>query len=90
MRAAIALAIAALNPVAAQQDRVQAGTLNCDISGGLGLIIGSQKDVTCLFVPADAIAAARSLYRHDHKVRARSRRHVRRPDGVGGLRANQS
>jgi hypothetical protein len=51
---AIALAIALLNPLAAQQDRVQAGTLNCDISGGLGLIIGSQKDVTCLFVPADA------------------------------------
>ena len=51
--AVIALAITALNPVAAQQDRVQAGNLVCDISGGLGLIIGSQKDVTCQFIPSD-------------------------------------
>jgi len=58
--AAIVLAIAALNPLAAQ-DRVQAGTLNCDISGGLGVIIGSQKQVTCQFLPAD-VSIPREVY----------------------------
>jgi hypothetical protein len=33
-------------------DRIQAGTLTCDISGGLGFIIGSQKTLNCSFVPA--------------------------------------
>jgi hypothetical protein len=48
-------AIAAITTVSAQpQDRVQAGVLNCDVSGGLGLILGSQKEVTCQFLPADA------------------------------------
>jgi hypothetical protein len=32
-------------------DRVQAGTLTCDISGGIGFIIGSQKAINCSFVP---------------------------------------
>jgi hypothetical protein len=36
----------------AQPDRTRAGTLSCDISGGIGMIIGSQKDVTCMFTPA--------------------------------------
>lgn len=51
-----ATAIAALHALSASaqpQDRVQAGQLNCDVSGGLGLIIGSQKEVTCQFIPAD-------------------------------------
>jgi hypothetical protein len=34
---------------AAAQDRVKAGTLVCDVSAGIGMIIGSQKDVQCLF-----------------------------------------
>ena len=38
-----------LEPAAAQ--RVKAGVLSCDISGGLGLIIGSQRSVQCLFTP---------------------------------------
>jgi hypothetical protein len=33
-------------------ERVQAGTLTCDISGGVGFIIGSQKALNCSFVPA--------------------------------------
>jgi uncharacterized protein DUF992 len=32
-------------------DRVQAGRLTCDISGGIGFIIGSQKALNCSFVP---------------------------------------
>ena len=30
----------------------QAGTLNCDVSAGIGLILGSQRQVNCLFTPA--------------------------------------
>jgi hypothetical protein len=37
---------------ASAQERVQVGTLECDISGGLGFIIASQKRLSCLFVPA--------------------------------------
>lgn len=52
--AALSLIAAATSPLQAQpKERVQAGVLNCDVSGGLGLIIGSQKEVTCQFVPAD-------------------------------------
>jgi hypothetical protein len=47
------LVAAGLNVSAQPQDRVQAGVLNCDVSGGLGLIIGSQKEVTCQFLPTD-------------------------------------
>jgi hypothetical protein len=37
---------------AAAQDRVQAGTLGCDISAGIGLILGSQRTLNCTFTPA--------------------------------------
>ena len=33
-------------------EHVQAGSLTCDISGGIGFIIGSQKALNCAFVPA--------------------------------------
>jgi len=46
---ALALAVASLDPAAAQ--RVKTGVLNCDVSGGFGWIIGSQKSVSCLFTP---------------------------------------
>jgi hypothetical protein len=32
---------------------VQTGVLSCDISAGIGLIIGSNKEVTCLFKPVN-------------------------------------
>src|SRR6266849_3506504 len=37
---------------ASAQDRVKAGTLTCDISAGIGLIVGSQKQVSCMFTPS--------------------------------------
>jgi hypothetical protein len=46
---AVALAVASANPAAAQQ--VKAGVLTCDVSAGIGLIIGSQKQVSCVFSP---------------------------------------
>lgn len=33
-------------------NRTKAGTLTCDISGGIGVIIASKKTVACMFTPA--------------------------------------
>jgi hypothetical protein len=32
----------------------QAGTLNCDVSAGIGLVLGSQRQINCLFTPVYA------------------------------------
>jgi hypothetical protein len=45
-----ALAVGA-GPATAQ--RQQVGLLSCDISAGIGLIIGSQRQVSCIFAPTD-------------------------------------
>lgn len=37
---------------AAAQQRVQTGTLACDVSAGLGLIVGSQRSINCSFTPS--------------------------------------
>jgi len=57
--ALILLAVASAGPAAAQQ--VRAGLLTCDVSAGLGLIIGSQKQLSCVFAPDNA-AIAREEY----------------------------
>jgi hypothetical protein len=50
-----AVGMLAFEPAAAQSaNRVKAGMLSCDISGGLGMIIASQKQVTCMFTPSQA------------------------------------
>jgi Protein of unknown function (DUF992) len=49
---AVAAVMASPVPTMAQTERVKAGTLTCDISGGIGLIITSHKDVTCMFTPS--------------------------------------
>jgi hypothetical protein len=36
----------------AAQDRVEIGTLGCDISAGIGLILGSQRTINCTFTPS--------------------------------------
>lgn len=33
------------------QHRVRAGTLNCDVSGGIGMIVASKKQVRCIYSP---------------------------------------
>ena len=52
--ATLTAAAVALNAgtAVAQVQRVQAGTLACDISGGIGLIIGSQRTLNCSFTPS--------------------------------------
>ena len=47
--AALVLAFAALEPAAAQ--RARTGLLNCDVSAGIGFIIGSQRSLICRFTP---------------------------------------
>ncbi len=37
---------------AAAATRVQAGSLTCDISEGFGLIVGSKRDINCVFTPS--------------------------------------
>ena len=50
---AVAAAMALPAPAMAQQaQRTKVGALSCDISGGIGLIITSKKDVTCMFTPS--------------------------------------
>jgi len=50
--AALLIAAAALAMIAnlanAQQRRIQVGTLTCSLSAGVGLIVGSQRNVNCL------------------------------------------
>jgi hypothetical protein len=46
---ALGLALGGARPVAAQQ--VRAGVLSCDVAGGVGLVLGSQKLVSCAFTP---------------------------------------
>jgi uncharacterized protein DUF992 len=59
--ASFVIAVALGHGPASAQDRIQVGTLECDISGGLGFIIASQKRLSCLFVPAQP-GAPQELY----------------------------
>jgi hypothetical protein len=55
LSAVAVLAMAALAlpiPASAQANRTKVGTLSCDISGGIGLIITSKKELTCMFTPS--------------------------------------
>jgi hypothetical protein len=47
--------------VAPAPERVKVGMLGCDISAGIGMIIGSQRQMTCLFTPAEQ--GPREVYR---------------------------
>lgn len=53
--ASAALALLAMPFVAdaAQTQRTEFGTLTCNVEGGVGLIVGSSKGMTCSFAPAD-------------------------------------
>lgn len=52
--AATCIAVAALatflaSPADAQENRVQVGTLNCSLSSSIGMVVGSQRNVNCIF-----------------------------------------
>jgi len=44
--------VSAIDGAAAQGQMLQVGTLFCDVSAGIGMIIASQKSVQCTFAPA--------------------------------------
>jgi hypothetical protein len=46
---AATIATLSIVPAAAQRDRVRVGTLECSISSSIGMIVGSQRNVNCLF-----------------------------------------
>jgi hypothetical protein len=47
------LGLAMCAPVQAQRPVwEQSGTLNCDVSGGIGFIVTSQRQINCLFTPS--------------------------------------
>jgi uncharacterized protein DUF992 len=48
---AAAVAATATIPTDAQPSRVQVGTLACSISAGVGLLVASQRNVSCNFQP---------------------------------------
>jgi Protein of unknown function (DUF992) len=48
---AAALATVLSTPVGAQQDRVQAGSLECSMSSSIGLIVASQRNIACNYKP---------------------------------------
>jgi len=50
---AVVAAVALPASTAAQAvERTKVGTLTCDISAGIGLIITSKKNLTCMFTPS--------------------------------------
>jgi hypothetical protein len=59
---ATAAIAAALASPAAAQERTKVGMLECDISGGVGMIIASQKQVQCVFTPASPEFGRREVY----------------------------
>jgi hypothetical protein len=50
--AAAAVAIAASGPAQAAPEPTKVGTLACDISAGIGLIVTSKKNLSCIFTPS--------------------------------------
>ena len=53
MAAMAAVTSAALtSPAPAQPNRTKVGTLACDISAGIGLIVTSKKNLACMFTPS--------------------------------------
>jgi hypothetical protein len=51
LMAAAALGTVLVMPADAQPSRVQVGKLACSISAGIGLLVGSQRNVNCSFQP---------------------------------------
>jgi hypothetical protein len=51
--AALALAALAGAPAQAQSSRVRVGALTCNVAAGVGMIIGSQKSMSCTYQSID-------------------------------------
>jgi len=55
---ALIIPLALAGPATAQQN-VSAGTLSCDVSAGVGLILTQRQSLSCLFTPANGAAPDR-------------------------------
>lgn len=51
--AALAAVLMTAGITQAAETRVQVGRLSCDVEGGIGLLIGSTKEMTCRFIRKD-------------------------------------
>lgn len=51
--AAVSATVMASAVWAADVERTEIGTLKCDVAGGVGLILGSKKKMTCVFEKND-------------------------------------
>ncbi|MDP3896040.1 MAG: DUF992 domain-containing protein [Mesorhizobium sp.] len=60
--AALLLTGLAAVPASAQNEGAQLGVLDCVIEGGAGFIIGSSKDISCTFKPADTTFAPEAYF----------------------------
>ena len=56
--AAAALATIATSPATAQERRVQVGELDCSLSSSVGMVVTSQRNVSCFFHSGNAPQAA--------------------------------
>jgi hypothetical protein len=57
LTALLATAVAATSTLAlAQSGGVNVGSLNCRVSGGMGFVFGSSKDMDCLLVRPNGVA----------------------------------
>jgi hypothetical protein len=52
--AAAALATILTSPASAQEPRIQLGELDCSLSSSVGLIVSSQRNVSCFFHASNA------------------------------------
>ncbi|MFA6154594.1 DUF992 domain-containing protein [Mesorhizobium sp.] len=54
--------MAYVGPAPAQDKGVELGVLDCAIGGGTGFILGSSKDLSCTFTPADKSFAPEAYF----------------------------
>lgn len=61
IRSTLIAAIVAFAPAASAvaQERTEVGSLDCAVAGGVGFIVGSTKEIECVFTPADGGPADR-------------------------------
>ena len=77
---AAAALTAVVTTSAPAQSTVKVGTLNCDVSAGVGMILTQKQTMTCAFTP-DAGGPPDRLYRPHRRIRRRPRgRQPRHPD----------
>lgn len=62
MRTAAAIAAAFFASPALAQQGTEIGILDCVIEGGTGFIVGSSKDLSCTFTPADTARPAEPYF----------------------------